>query len=139
MLTSLPPPVFVAHHTRTGIAALNVVTAALGTDPRTMGVEVHFAKNRDEVVRVAIAEAGRGARVVIGWSFYSTDFAASAGDLAWVKARTEALGVVHLAGGVHATAEPEETLRAGFDLLALGEGEATIIAIFTALLEGRDP
>src|SRR5262245_1374950 len=123
MLTSLPPPVFVVHHTRTGIAALNVVTAALGTDPRTMGVEVHFAKTRDEVVCAALTEAGRGARVVIGWSFYSTDFAASAADLAWVKARTESTrGLLHLAGGVHATAEPEETLRAGFDLLALGEG-----------------
>src|SRR5262249_16538103 len=85
MLTSLPPPVFVVHHTRTGVAALNVVTAALGADPRTASIEVHFAKGRDDLVRAASAAAERRRRVVVGWSFYSTDFAASAADLGWVK------------------------------------------------------
>ena len=43
-------PVLVAHHTRSGLAALNVVTAALQADPHTDGVEVRFARGREELV-----------------------------------------------------------------------------------------
>lgn len=46
-------------------------------------------------------------------------------------------GVLHIAGGVHATAEPLATLRAGFDLVALGDGEATFTALAAALGEER--
>ncbi|MFO0758426.1 MAG: TIGR04013 family B12-binding domain/radical SAM domain-containing protein [Byssovorax sp.] len=135
----MPAPVFVAHHARTGIAALNVITAALGADPRTSAVPVRFAKDREALAEAIAAERDRGRQVIAGWSFYSTDFARSADDLAWVRARTEGAGAIHLAGGVHATAEPEETLRAGFDRVAIGEGEATITSVFAALLGGRDP
>ncbi len=45
-------------------------------------------------------------------------------------AREEVPGVVTLAGGVHATTLPEEVLGAGaFDIVALGEGERTIVEI----------
>jgi B12-binding domain/radical SAM domain protein len=53
--------------------------------------------------------------------------------------RAEAPGVLHLAGGVHATAEPEATLALGFDLVARGEGEGTILALLRRLLAGEDP
>ena len=132
----MPRPVLVAHHARSGLAALNVVTAALQTDARTDGVEVRFARDRAELARELRSAAAAGAVPVAAWSFYSPDFAASAEDLAWVRARTAAL---HIAGGVHATAEPLPTLRAGFDLVAVGEGEATAVAFASALLAGDDP
>jgi B12-binding domain/radical SAM domain protein len=40
---------------------------------------------------------------------------------------------------VHATAEPRATLDAGFDLVAVGEGEATFVELVAAVGEGRDP
>jgi B12-binding domain/radical SAM domain protein len=129
-------PVVVAHHTRSGIAALNVVTAALQADARTDPVEVRFGRNRDELVRELLDVQKQGAAPVAFWSFYSPDFLDTAEDLAWVRARAPGL---HVAGGVHATAEPLATLRAGFDLVALGEGEATSVALVTALLDGSDP
>jgi B12-binding domain/radical SAM domain protein len=132
----MPRPVIVAHHTRSGLAALNVVTAALQTDSQTAGVEVRFARDRSEVVRELLSAAAAGAIPVAAWSFYSPDFLASRDDLSWVRSRAPGL---HLAGGVHATAEPLATLRAGFDLIAVGEGEATAVALASALMEGRDP
>ena len=42
-----------------------------------------------------------------------------------------------LAGGVHATAEPREVLDAGFDHVAIGEGEHTIRAYARALRDGE--
>jgi radical SAM superfamily enzyme YgiQ (UPF0313 family) len=118
--------VLVAYHVRSGIAALNVVSAALDADPRTLGTEVVFAKTKEDVAR---AIAAHGA-VVVGHSFYSPDFERARADLAWMKAN--APPALHLAGGVHASAEPAATLRAGFDLVALGEGEATICELFAA-------
>jgi len=123
----------VAHAVRSGIAALNVVTAALETDARTRDVELVFARGRDEVAR-AIA---RDMPTVVAWSFYSTDAARAAADLAWLRAHAPA--ALHVAGGVHATAEPAATLRDGFDVVIAGEGEAAFIELVAAVRQGRDP
>jgi len=112
------------------MVALNVVTAALGEE-----AEVRFV--RDPASLIALLQNTR--KCTVGWSFYSPDFAAAARDLAVVKAATEGLDVMHVAGGVHATAEPLATLRAGFDLVAIGEGELTVREIVRARDEGRDP
>jgi B12-binding domain/radical SAM domain protein len=130
-------PVLAAYHTRSGLAALNVVTAALQADARTEATEVRFARSREELADALCQASAEGAVPVAAWSFYSPDFAASAADLAWVRER--APGALHVAGGVHASAEPLATLQAGFDLAALGEGEATVIALVRALQEGADP
>jgi hypothetical protein len=106
----------VAHAVRSGIAALNVVTAALETDARTRAVDLVFARGRDEVAR-AIAQ---GVPTVVAWSFYSPDAVRAAADLAWLRAHAPA--ALHVAGGVHATAEPAATLRDGFDVVIAGEG-----------------
>jgi len=45
-------------------------------------------------------------------------------------------GAIHVAGGVHATAEPLQTLDAGWDVAALGEGETTLLKLVDA---GGDP
>lgn len=123
----------VAHAVRSGIAALNVVTAALESDPRTRRVEVVFARGTAEVARAIAGDAP----AVVAWSFYSPDAARAAGDLAWLRAH--APGALHVAGGVHATAEPAATVRAGFDVVIAGEGEAAFIELVAAVLDGRDP
>jgi B12-binding domain/radical SAM domain protein len=122
----------IAYSVRSGIAALNCVAGAVSDD-----VSVRFVKTREELVG-AVAEArAAGGRPVVAWSFYSVDADAAAADLAAVRCGTE--GALHVAGGVHATAEPLATLRAGFDMVAIGEGEATIRATFRALARGDDP
>jgi anaerobic magnesium-protoporphyrin IX monomethyl ester cyclase len=42
-----------------------------------------------------------------------------------------------IAGGPHPTADPEGTLRAGFDFAVAGEGEQTAVELFTALAEHK--
>ena len=44
--------------------------------------------------------------------------------------------MLHVADGVHATAEPQHVLDCGWDLAAIGEGEATILALVRALRDG---
>jgi B12-binding domain/radical SAM domain protein len=124
-------------HARSGLVGLNVVTAALDADPRTAGTDVVFARSATDMASVLGRLAAEGTPAIALWSFYSPDFAAAATDLAVVRAAGHP--ALHVAGGVHATAEPLATLRAGFDLVALGEGEQTTIDLVVATSEGNDP
>ncbi|MEU8192298.1 TIGR04013 family B12-binding domain/radical SAM domain-containing protein [Microbispora amethystogenes] len=72
-------------------------------------------------------------RVLVLWSFYSPDAEAMAAELAAVRALADDPRVLHIAGGVHATAEPQQVIDAGWDLAAIGEGETTIVALVEAL------
>jgi B12-binding domain/radical SAM domain protein len=126
-------------HARSGVVGLNVVTAALDVDARTRGVDVRFAKDVPSMIEALRDVASSGARAISAWSFYSPDADAATRDLAAVKEATHGLDVLHVAGGVHATAEPLATLRAGFDVAAIGEGERTMIEIVAGASEGRAP
>lgn len=129
----------IAYHARSGMVALNVVTAALDADARTRGTDVVFVKTPGDLAAVVTTRTARGERVLVAWSFYSPDFAAAARDLARAReAGASGPEVLHVAGGVHATAEPLATLRAGFDLVALGEGETTIVELVRAFGAGDD-
>lgn len=124
---------------RTGKFAFHVLTGALETDARTANVPVVFANGVDAVVAaITRALAGSAPRVLVGWSFYSPDAAAMTAELQAVKARIADPRVVHVCGGVHATAEPEATLRAGWDLLAIGEGERLVRDLALAIAGGGD-
>jgi B12-binding domain/radical SAM domain protein len=85
--------------------------------------------------------ASRSDVVLVLWSFYSPDADAMAGELAEVRAAAPGLAgqlVLHVAGGVHATAEPQHVLDSGWDLAAIGEGESTIVALVAALRDGAE-
>ncbi|MBX3199561.1 MAG: TIGR04013 family B12-binding domain/radical SAM domain-containing protein [Labilithrix sp.] len=125
-------------HTRSGLVGLNVVTAALDADARTEGLDVRFVKGSEAMIDALRAVASAGRRAIALWSFYSPDFAVTAKDLAAVKEATGA-PALHVAGGVHATAEPLATLSRGWDLVAIGEGEHTTIELALAVASGRDP
>jgi B12-binding domain/radical SAM domain protein len=123
----------IAHAARSGIAALNVVTAALETDARTREVPVVFAKTRGELV-AALTDA---VNPIVAHSFYSPDAPRAAEELAWL--REHGRRALHVAGGVHATAESAATLRDGFDVVIAGEGEHAFVELVAAVAAGIEP
>ena len=118
-----------------GVHALMAALEAAGAD-----CDVRLgATARECADHIAAAAASAGAVLVL-WSFYSPDTDAMVAELAAVRAATPeaaAPRVLHIAGGVHATAEPQHVLDSGWDLCAIGEGESTILALVTALREDR--
>lgn len=134
----MAPATVIWAYRRTGKFAFHVLTGALDTDARTRGLPVVFAGGPEAVV-AAIREAlGAGRRPVVGWSFYSPDFAQMAAELAAVRAQVDDARVLHVAGGVHASAEPLQVLQAGFDLAAVGEGEQLVCDLVHAWHSGAD-
>ncbi|WP_460308332.1 TIGR04013 family B12-binding domain/radical SAM domain-containing protein [Actinocorallia aurea] len=112
-----------------GIHALLAALEASG-EPCTL----RYGTSAEETAEQIAAAAGT--RVLVLWSFYSPDAEAMAAELATVRALTDRGAhpeVLHIAGGVHATAEPQHILDSGWDLAAIGEGESTIVSLVAAL------
>jgi len=133
------PLAIVLAYRQTGKVALNVLVGALETDPVTAAVPVDFVGRQASLADAIEKALLRSQRVLVLWSFYSPDAPVIAAELAAVRAAGPgAPRVLHVAGGVHATAEPEATLGLGFDLVGLGEGERTVVDLVTSLLQGGD-
>ncbi len=136
MVAVLVSPTVVWAYRRTGKFAFHVLTGALEATADARDVPVVFANGVAAVAGAVRTALANGSRVLVGWSFYSPDAALMFAELAAVRAAVDDGGVVHLAGGVHASAEPEATLRAGFDAVAVGEGERVVLAAVRALRNG---
>ncbi|HET8541261.1 MAG TPA: TIGR04013 family B12-binding domain/radical SAM domain-containing protein [Anaeromyxobacter sp.] len=132
------PATLVLHDRPTSRFAMNALLGAVECDPRTRDLPAAVARSAEAVAAAARDALAAGRRPLVGWSFYSASFAQVAAELARVRAAAPDARVVHLAGGAHASAAPEETLRAGFDLVAVGEGEETLPAVLGAVDAGGD-
>ena len=132
----MPKPLcIILNYRKLGKYALNVITGTLDTQPRFAGIPVIFAKSDKQLIEAITENAAYFEQVLVAWSFYSPSFTESCELLAKVKQQSHFANVTHIAGGVHATAEPEQTLRAGFDLVAVGEGEQIFVDLVTAILD----
>lgn len=132
------PVSLVLNYQQTGKYALNVIAGSIMTCRQLRGIPIYFSKNFEELLTHINEAQGLSQTVIVGWSFYSPQFTTIVDDLARTKQRINNSNVLHLAGGVHATAEPLQTLRSGFDLVAVGEGEQIICDLLTALTNGYD-
>lgn len=114
----------------------HTLLAALEEHETPVRHEVRFGTDPATTVAEIEAALGRAARVLVLWSFYSPDAESLAAELAGIRAAVDDPRVIHVAGGVHATAEPVQTLDAGWDVAAVGEGEATLLGLVDAVGSG---
>jgi B12-binding domain/radical SAM domain protein len=119
-----------------GKYAFNVLAGALDACAATRHVPLDFPRSLDGLIAAARERRAQGHRVLVAWSFYSPGFEAAARERAAFRAQVPDPEVRCIAGGVHATAEPAQVLQAGFDLVALGEGERTVVELVRALERG---
>lgn len=119
---------------------LNVLMGALESVPQVAS-DLFVAWEFDELTQHISDALGGYDKVLVLWSFYSPEFWEACNSLSKVKESGSALDdprIVHLCGGVHATGDPQRTLRAGFDRISVGEGERRIVEIATKLSNGDD-
>lgn len=131
---SVPGLVLILRYRKAVTYGLHVLLGALEEHETGTPYDVRFADSA-EATAAEIRRAA-GARVLVLWSFYSPDAEALAAELASVRMMADGPHVIHIAGGVHATAEPVQTLDAGWDVAAVGEGETTLLRLVDA---GGDP
>jgi B12-binding domain/radical SAM domain protein len=118
----------VLHYRKIARHALTVLWGAVEATPATAALPCTPASGVEALAGAIRAALAAGRTPVVAWSFYTASFAEVAAELAQVR-RATGPGALHVAGGPHASAAPEEVLRAGFDLAAVGEGEETLPAL----------
>ncbi|HEY8206967.1 MAG TPA: TIGR04013 family B12-binding domain/radical SAM domain-containing protein [Myxococcaceae bacterium] len=137
-MSQIRPAALVMSYQYPGRYAFNVLAGAVEAGLPADRVRLDFPRDRESMLEAAHRRAREGCAVVAAWSFYSASFPAAAEELRWLKPQLPT-GALCVAGGVHATAEPLETLRAGFDLIAVGEGERTVLELLDLCARGEDP
>lgn len=114
-------------------AAMAALAGAIEEHAPLAAVRVRLARN-DAELRAELDEAlARGDRTLVAFSFYSPSFPDAVRAL---KALPPG-GWTSIAGGVHATAETQAVLDAGFDLVCVGEGERAILELLSRALRGE--
>ena len=115
-----------------GRYAFNVLAGTLEPELARGGFTLELARTPRELSDALSRALDADEPALVAWSFYSPSFVECADEQRSLREQFPS-GWTSLAGGVHATAEPQETLEAGFDFVAVGEGEHTITAIAHAL------
>jgi len=119
---------------RPGRAAIAVLAGAVEEHPGASALPVVVADFA--ALEAAVGEARARGPVVVGWSLSSADFREAARARGNLPSGGE---VLHVAGGPHPTADPLGTLKAGFDLVALGEGEHSLPRLLLRVAAGAEP
>ena len=120
------------YYTGTGRYAMNVLAGALVANPATRDISILFPDTFSRLRDTIRDAAQKRRKTLVCWSFFSAGFGKAGEELASLRHTTGDGDVRHIAGGVHATAEPLQTLQAGFDYVACGEGEQIIVDLVTA-------
>ena len=118
--------------------AFNVLLGAIETEPQLADIKITFCSRSEELKEaLRIAQSSNNKSLVL-WSFFSAEFDLITKSLKYFKTLFPSSHIRHLAGGVHASALPEQTLQAGFDLVFRGEGEQVLLDYLLCIKEGRD-
>jgi B12-binding domain/radical SAM domain protein len=132
-------PALVLHDRPTCRFAVNALAGAVEAHPLSGAVPVAIARSPEAVIAAAREALAGGRRPVVGWSFHTASAGEVAAEVARVRAALSCGRVLHVAGGAHASGAPEATLRLGFDLAAIGEGEETLPRLLHAIGTGAEP
>ena len=132
------PVRFIVFYQRTSTYAFNVLVGALESSPLFPHLEIFFITKKDSLIDSIQKGLQNNQKIIVGWSFFSTEFLEFSSVIQKLKTKISNPSVIHILGGVHATAEPQQSLHAGFDFVAIGEGEKTILELFSRLLQNKD-
>ncbi len=124
------------HYRKVARHGLNVLLGAVEAHPAASAIPCRAVEGVAAVARAMEAAGAAGRTPLVAWSFYPAGFGAAAAELRSLR-EGGAAPAIHVAGGPHASAAPEEVLRAGFDLVVVGEGEETFPALLARLDAGQ--
>jgi B12-binding domain/radical SAM domain protein len=134
--SAMPLPVLILHDAKANRHSMNALMAALETDPALERLEFRPAVGLAQLAEELAAVRAEGKRAIVGMSFTTPELWRT-GEL-MQQLRDDGPGVLWVAGGPHPTADPEGTLRLGFDVAVRGEGEATLIDLIKTVAADDD-
>ncbi len=119
---------FVIYYHRHNFFSLNAIAGALETDIVFESINFYFVKSVDDLMETLKDLVKSYEKIVVGISFFTSQLFEIQDLVQKIKNKHEKR-CLSIAGGSHPTGNPLETLKMGFDIVVVGEGEATIIEV----------
>ena len=127
----------VFYYRKTGKYAMNALAGALSSREPTNIIPLYFPKTHQDLIDTCKTLHSQAHKILVLWSFYSPDFNKIRREFHGISLHLHSDSILHIAGGVHASAEPLQTLNAGFDYVAVGEGEQIVVDTANALINNE--
>jgi len=128
---------FVAFYQKQNIFSFNALVGAIETEELLNDIKIHFIRGYDNLIDELNKITHSNDRVIVGISFFTTQLW-EIKDLIKDLRRKYSKKVFLIAGGPHPTGDPFGTLKMGFDLVVVGEGEETIVEILKKIKDDED-
>ena len=117
-----------AFYQKQNIYSFNALIGAIETEELLNDIKIHFIRGYDNLIDELKKIIENNDRIIVGISFFTTQIW-EIKDLIEDLRRKYSKKVFLIAGGPHPSGDPFGTLKIGFDLVVVGEGEETIIEI----------
>jgi B12-binding domain/radical SAM domain protein len=128
---------FVIYYHKHNFYSLNAIVGALESQQIYEKIEFFFIGLKDELVDSLEKLEKKYNKIVLAISFFTTQLFDIRALVRTIKYRFNNR-VFIIAGGSHPTGDPSGTLKMGFDVVVVGEGEETIIDLMKKLAKDEN-
>jgi B12-binding domain/radical SAM domain protein len=129
---------FVIYYHKNNFYSLNAIAGALETDEIFEKLEFFFIKSKDELIETLEIIIKMYHKIIIAISFFTTQLFETYNLVKLIK-NQYGTNLFLVAGGPHPTGDPSGTLKMGFDIVVVGEGEKTIIELTRKIASNELP
>jgi B12-binding domain/radical SAM domain protein len=119
---------FVVFYQKKNIYSFNALIGALETVDELDDIDLYFIRGFENLENDLERICENHQKVVLGISFFTPQLWEISDLLKHLRAKYKER-VLFIAGGPHPTGDPKGTLKMGFDIAVVGEGEETLIEI----------
>ncbi|KKK43228.1 hypothetical protein LCGC14_0731770 [marine sediment metagenome] len=119
---------FVFYYHKQNFYSLNAIAGALETDQVFESIDFYFSKSKDDLLNLLEENVKIYKRIIVAFSFFTSQLFETHALLKILKLKVQKKCIL-IAGGSHPTGDPNGTLKMGFDIVVVGEGEETIIEL----------
>jgi B12-binding domain/radical SAM domain protein len=128
---------FVVYYKNENKFSFNALVGALETVEEFRMLKIYFIKKKEVLIKVLKEIIKKYEKVILGISFFTTQLWKTSVLIRILK-KKYGNNVLLIAGGPHPTGDPESTLKIGFDIVVLGEGEETLIELLYNIGNNKD-
>jgi len=123
---------FVVFYHKKNKYSFNALIGALETRKDLNDIDIYFIKNKEDLLPHLEALIGKYEKVVLGISFFTTQLWEMYGLIKTIRKKF-GRKILCIAGGPHPTGDPQGSLKIGFDVVFIGEGEESLIEFLETL------
>ena len=128
---------FVAYYQKDNIYSFNALIGAIETEEMLSDIKIYFLRGESNLIRSLNKVLLIHKKVILGISFFTTQIWEISELIKKLRKHYDRKLLI-VGGGPHPSGDPLGTLKMGFDLVVIGEGEKTIIDLLLKFKVGKD-